>query len=79
MKIENLKPATSYTFRIRAKNEVGVGNKIEKVITTTNFCEIPFCDFESTCVLNFLKSVEINKFDVFCDVNYNGCHQLYDI
>jgi Fibronectin type III domain len=35
--IENLKPATTYTFRIRAKNEVGVGHYTEQIVRTENY------------------------------------------
>ncbi len=34
IRIENLKPSTNYIFRIRAKNEVGVGNYLEYTVTT---------------------------------------------
>lgn len=36
MRIENLRPGTKYVFNVRAKNEVGVGSFIEKVVTTAN-------------------------------------------
>lgn len=36
MRIENLRPGTKYVFSVRAKNEVGVGSLIEKVVTTAN-------------------------------------------
>ncbi len=39
MRIENLRPSTSYIFRIRAKNEVGFGNYKEFTHTTVDIRE----------------------------------------
>jgi len=34
IRIENLEPNTSYTFSVRAKNEVGVGQPMEITVAT---------------------------------------------
>jgi len=39
--IENLKPETEYRFYIRAKNDVGVGDRVEKIAKTTSISQ--FC------------------------------------
>ena len=51
IRIENLKPNTSYTLSVRAKTEVGVGGPIELTVSTDtiSMCySCPLCSSSSS-------------------------------
>lgn len=62
LSIDNLRPGTKYVFRIRAKNEVGVGNELEHIVTTANLSKLKAFkqpDLITFCYLKLLFAVYV--------------------